>query len=272
MRPLSTLASVLIVSLPLLTNAQATRTWVSGVSDDANPASRTAPGATFAGAITKTAQGGIIDVLDPGDFGPVTITKSITIDGDANEGNIVVSNGIAGVVINAGTNVVTLRNLSFEGLGSASSAIEILSASVVHIENCRIDGFLGSGIDDSNTTTNEQVFVNDTTIHGCGTNGLGLAPASQGTITIQNVNVTACGDGIDVGANTTAVIISSTVSHNNNVGISSLGLVELSSSAVTDNGGQGLEATKPGKIVSYRNNAVTGNNPDGKATSLGTLK
>ena len=60
-------------------NAQATRTWISGVGDDANPCSRTAPCKTFAGAISKTAAGGEIDCLDPGGFGTVTITKSITI-------------------------------------------------------------------------------------------------------------------------------------------------------------------------------------------------
>src|ERR1700689_2211834 len=62
-------------------HAQATRTWVSGVGDDANPCSRTAPCMTFAGAITKTAAGGEIDALDPGGFGTLVITKSITIDG-----------------------------------------------------------------------------------------------------------------------------------------------------------------------------------------------
>ena len=62
-----------------LAHAQATRTWVSGVGDDANPCSRTAPCKTFAGAISKTAAGGEINVLDPGGFGAVTITKSITI-------------------------------------------------------------------------------------------------------------------------------------------------------------------------------------------------
>src|SRR2546430_17270331 len=60
--------------------AQATRTWVSGVGDDANPCSRTAPCKTFAGSISKTAVNGVINCLDPGGFGAVTITKSITID------------------------------------------------------------------------------------------------------------------------------------------------------------------------------------------------
>src|SRR5437879_11053053 len=69
-----------MVAFASLAQAQATRTWVSGVGDDANPCSRTAPCKTFAGAISKTAKDGEISVLDPGGFGTVTITKSITID------------------------------------------------------------------------------------------------------------------------------------------------------------------------------------------------
>src|ERR1700710_1855980 len=61
--------------------AQATRTWVSGVGDDANPCSRTAPCKTFPGAYSKTAIGGEIDALDPGGFGTITISKALTIDG-----------------------------------------------------------------------------------------------------------------------------------------------------------------------------------------------
>src|SRR6202046_3797494 len=72
---------LLPVLVPVPAHAQATRTWVSGVGDDANPCSRTAPCKTFAGAIGQTAAGGEIDALDPGGFGEVTITKSITIDG-----------------------------------------------------------------------------------------------------------------------------------------------------------------------------------------------
>src|SRR6266581_7170142 len=71
--------TMLFVASPA--SAQATRTWVSGVGDDVNPCSRTAPCKTFAGAISKTAASGEIDALDPGGFGAVTITKSITIDG-----------------------------------------------------------------------------------------------------------------------------------------------------------------------------------------------
>src|SRR5207247_3703656 len=81
-------------------NAQATRTWVSGVGDDANPCSRTAPCRTFAGAISKTAAGGEINALDPGGFGAVTITKSIIIDGGNMLAGVLVS-GTNGIVVSA---------------------------------------------------------------------------------------------------------------------------------------------------------------------------
>src|SRR6202034_2595787 len=92
-------------------HAQATRTWVSGVGDDANPCSRTAPCMTFAGAISKTAAGGEIDALDPGGFGSVTITKSITIDGGGGGGvaSVMASAGTTGITVSAGaTDIVTI--------------------------------------------------------------------------------------------------------------------------------------------------------------------
>src|SRR2546421_13089227 len=83
--------------------AQVTRTWVSGVGDDANPCSRTAPCKTFAGAISKTAAGGEIDCIDSGGFGAVTITKAITIDGTGVMAGIL--NSLTnGVIVNAGAN------------------------------------------------------------------------------------------------------------------------------------------------------------------------
>src|SRR5438094_10514769 len=88
-----------LLAFASIAQAQATRTWVSGVGDDVNPCSRTAPCKTFAGAISKTADGGEIDALDPGGFGTVTITKSITIDGGATLASILAS-GVTGVNIN----------------------------------------------------------------------------------------------------------------------------------------------------------------------------
>src|SRR5215211_6975279 len=105
--------------------AQATRTWVSGVGDDVNPCSRTAPCKTWAGAISKTAAGGEIDALDPGGFGAVTLTKSVTLDGTTGAGfGSILSSGVNGVNINdsltasPNTIIVTLRNLSINGAGT----------------------------------------------------------------------------------------------------------------------------------------------------------
>src|SRR6202049_3362785 len=120
-------------------NAQATRTWVSGVGDDANPCSRTAPCKTFAGSISKTAVGGEIDALDPGGFGAVTITKSITIDGGGGQVASVLVNGTNGILVSApATDVVTLRNLSINGIGGGINGIRFLGGKALHIENCSI--------------------------------------------------------------------------------------------------------------------------------------
>jgi hypothetical protein len=131
--------------------AQATRTWVSGVGDDANPCSRTAPCKTFAGAISKTATGGEISVLDPGGFGAVSITKAITIDGSGTHGSIL-SALTNGVIINApSTATVVLRNLSINGVGTGLNGIRILSAKAVRIENVTIFGFTNRAVDIQNT-------------------------------------------------------------------------------------------------------------------------
>lgn len=130
---------------------QATRTWVSGVGDDANPCSRTAPCKTLAGAISKTSAGGEIDALDPGAFGAVTITKSITIDGGAGVAGVMVA-GTNGIVIQAGAaDVVRLRNLDINGLGQASGTpgldgIRFLAGASLQVHNVHVYGFSQHGI------------------------------------------------------------------------------------------------------------------------------
>lgn len=271
MKSLIILISVLVVSLPLLSHAQAQVTWISGVGDDANPGDRTAPCKTIAGAISKTRAGGVIEVLDPGGFGAVTITKSITIDGNRSEGGILVA-GTAGIVIAAhSTDSIIIRNFTFEGLHSGTSGIRILSAGTVHIENCRINGFIDSGIDDQNNVADASLFIKGVTIHGC-TNGISLAPSAPEVVTIQNADISACGAGIEVGTDAAALIAHTSVSGNSGVGIESGGLVRLTSSAITENGASGLSTTNSGQIVSYLNNLLLGNHPNGKPTRLTTPK
>src|ERR1700691_3577155 len=123
LRKLSLLLTIIVATFAWaeVGQAQATRTWISGVGDDANPCSRTAPCKTFAGAISKTAAGGEIDALDPGGFGALTITKSITLDGGGGQVASVMASGGPGITINAAGAVVILRNLRFNGLLQSGS-------------------------------------------------------------------------------------------------------------------------------------------------------
>src|SRR5437016_12635455 len=107
---------VLTAGFATAAHAQATRTWVSGVGNDANPCSRTAPCKTFAGAISKTASGGEINVLDPGGFGAVTIGKPITISSEGFEAAVLTNAG-SGIIVNGpnATDMAILRGPALEG-------------------------------------------------------------------------------------------------------------------------------------------------------------
>lgn len=137
------LCAALLILASSGAHAQATRTWVSGVGDDVNPCSRTAPCKTFAGAISKTAAGGEIDVLDPGGYGAVTITKSITIDGGGTMASVLAS-ATNGINVNAGANdVIILRNLSINGAGTTLglNGVNFLAGRKLVVENCTFENF-----------------------------------------------------------------------------------------------------------------------------------
>ncbi|HEV2764980.1 MAG TPA: right-handed parallel beta-helix repeat-containing protein [Pyrinomonadaceae bacterium] len=174
---------VFILALTTLAHAQATRTWVSGVGDDANPCSRTAPCKTFAGAISKTANGGEIDALDPGGYGAVTITKGITIDGNGTLASILFS-GTNGVVVNATANdIIILRNLTLNGAGTTLGvdAIRYLAGKELHVENCRIQRYSDDGIDVRLSTLVQStgfLKVTDTIISDGGNTSIAIEPSN----------------------------------------------------------------------------------------------
>jgi hypothetical protein len=173
-----------------LASAQASRTWVSGVGDDANPCSRTAPCKTFAGTISKTATGGEISVLDPGGFGAINITKSITINGGGELASILGA-GTNGIVINApDTAVVILRNLQLNGFGTGLAGIRFNTGSALIVEDVMVYGF-ETGIETyaGMTTVNRSNFSNNRLfgVHGRG----GTLTVEGSMITTNNVAVQA---------------------------------------------------------------------------------
>ena len=235
-----------------LAQAQATRTWVSGVGDDANPCSRTAPCKTFAGAISKTAANGEIDALDPGGYGAVTIVKGVTIDGN-NVGSILAT-GTNAIVVNdtAGApdlGKVIIRNLSINGTGGSLGAsggglngINIISAQAVSVEHCSIFGFTGSsgrGINDTRAAGG-NLYVSDSIIENNGGSAVVVIPSS-GTPTLQAVlnnvrlnhnGTNGVGTGFVIaGANVKGTISHSVLSKNPNFGTQS----DLSSKMEVDN-------------------------------------
>jgi hypothetical protein len=262
-----------LLSTASLAHAQASRTWVSGVGDDANPCSRTAPCKTFAGAISKTAALGEIDTLDPGGFGVVTITKSITLDATAGLGGVLAA-GTTGVIINAGVNdVVILRNLDINGFGTGLSGIRILNARDVYVENCKIFGFSNRGISDERTAG--RLFVRDTVISNNATTGIGASAATPGTLTVagDRVQILRSGNaGLIVGNGARATFSNSVISGNVNYGVYVTGNgaeVTVDASVVTANG-TGL-ATAAGGVVRLSDTTVTGNSTGLSAAGGGSI-
>jgi hypothetical protein len=287
MRRIALLALAIGFLTPFLASApahaQATRTWVSGVGDDANPCSRTAPCKTFAGAISKTAAAGEINCLDPGGFGGVTITKSITLNCHEVFGSILVS-GTPGITINAQpADRVILRNLQIQGVNSGTIGVRILAAAAVSIEDCVITQFAQQGILDSRTAGNTKLFIRNTVVSHNAGSGIGLGGTSPNNVEIENSSSinnlfgvsTATGNnamirrsvfsgnGTGLEADGGAVLnVENSAISNNSLGIQAAGTIRLSNSDVT------MNATGfSGAAVSYGNNRLLGNTAPGTPVS-----
>jgi hypothetical protein len=239
MRKLTLSLAVLGAGLvPLLStapaHAQATRTWVSGVGDDANPCSRTAPCKTFAGAISKTAAFGEINCVDPGGFGAVTITKSIAIICDYTEGGVLVS-GTNAIIVNLplGTDRVTLKGLDIEGLGTGIDGIRFIQAGSLHVHKVQIRGFRGANGDGIEFAPTSSAFlaVADSYITdngGSGTTaGITIRPGAGGA---ANVSI----NRVSLENNTNGIFADGTLSTGGiNVGVSNTSVHANSSNGIT---------------------------------------
>jgi len=233
--------------VPSLASAQATRTWISGVGDDVNPCSRTAPCKTFPGAIVKTAAGGEIDTLDPGGFGAVTVTKAITLaDEGVGEGGILVA-GTNGITINCSTDptcTVVVRGLQIDGgpIGSNSlSGIKFIAGKTLIVQNCVIRNFTGGspngyGIWFAPSSGTAQLIVDHTTLQNNtqpgGTGGGIFVQPSSGSpsVTVAITNTVSSNNGFGFRADSSlmsggsiySTISDSTLSQNQNAGIAAV--------------------------------------------------
>ena len=280
---ISMLLILLVLSIASVAQAQATRTWVSGVGDDANPCSRTAP----------TATNGVISTLDPGGFGAVTITKSITIDGSDQIAGILAA-GTTGVIINIAGGIVKLRNLEITGVLTGLNGINIVAASEVTIENCRIHSFTNDGIKVANTTGTTNVVIRgaDISNNSRGVEVTATAPGIAQVSIFDSVISTNTNAGVDVLGGNSAAILNSSISHNatgvqvqatagrafieksliayNGTGVNSglagqTPITRLSHSAVVGNITNGIAGG--GTVVGFSSNMIVGNGGSNSVSS-----
>jgi Right handed beta helix region len=253
-------ATAFLLALPA--QAQATRTWVSGVGDDANPCSRTAPCKTFAGAISKTAPGGEITISAEG------FTAGVLVAG---------SNAI---VINAGPNdVVVLRGLDIDGGPPTSpglNGIRFLAGAALHVQNWLIRNFKANSAGNANgilfasSTPNSKLFVSNTTITNNGTGAIGggilVKPTAAVSVQINNVEVENNASGITAdftGGSVTGVVRNTVAAGNALTGISIFGAsggnLLIDTVATVSNGTVGLRAEGGSSALLVTNTTITKN-------------
>ncbi len=279
-------------------HAQATRTFVSGVGNDADPCSRTAPCKTFAGAISKTFINGEIDCLDPGGFGTLTITKSITIDCTGTLGSVLAS-GTNGFNINIPVSAndpfrtVRLRGLTVNGTGASGTigtrtglkGVSITQAATVIIEDTVISDFSQQGVVDARATGG-KLLIRNSVIRNNTLAGIVVASTSGSTASIENVHSLNNGQGLATAnlnkvsivrsvfaGNTAAGIesdaggqvgVDSTVATGNNIGVQNSGTMSVSNSEISFN-----TTGASGAFTSFGNNRIFGNSLAGTAPTVG---
>jgi hypothetical protein len=288
-----------LAALSAPAHAQATRTFVSGVGNDADPCSRTAPCKTFAGAISKTFINGEIDCLDPGGYGTLTITKSITIDCSGTLGSVLAS-GTNGFNINIPVSAndpfrtVRLRGLTVNGTGASGTigtrtglkGVSITQAATVIIEDSVISDFSQQGISDARTTGGKLLIRNtvlrDNTLAGVVASGTG-ATINVSMENVHSINngfgvATATGNKVSIvrsvfAGNTTAGIeadvggqvgVDSTAATGNNIGLQNSGTMSVSNSEISFN-----TTGASGAFTSFGNNRIFGNTGAGTAPTVG---
>ncbi|PLR18887.1 hypothetical protein SGCZBJ_24955 [Caulobacter zeae] len=297
--------AVAIGAMPQLAAAQATRTWVSGVGDDANPCSRTAPCKTFAGAISKTAAGGQINVLDPGGYGSVTITKAIAII--APEGTAGITNsGTSGIIVNAGVNdAVYIRGIEIMGSKTGTYGVRFIAGGSLTLDSVIVRAQGGPGVFFAPSSGVAKLAIDNSTISDNVGIGVHVAPtgsatavasisnsfmnnnqagvrsdasASSGNAVVSvgrsemSNNVVAGAAAFDTaGGGSSILAVNQSIMSNNNYGAASNGspqaLITVAGSTVVGNT-TGFHEVSGGQIFSNSNSLLNNNGSDGTWTVL----
>lgn len=257
--------ALIFVSLAHPAIAANFRSWVSGKGLDSNPCTQTLPCRTFQAAHDATLNGGEVDVLDPGDYGPLTINRSITIDGG--EMAYIGAASVA-ITVNSQSASVVIRNLSLvtNSIGY-TKAIWVSAAQSLSAESVRIRRYThGISVDDAGSAP-PRVYVKHVTTHDTGypiftVGNVATDPNRRISLTVEGLAAHNATSGISVtgtAANVTRSLISTCV--NNGITGSSASEINLSDSTIAF-AGTGVQA---GPGVKVR---IAGNNLHNNTTAL----
>jgi hypothetical protein len=271
------------------------RTYVSGLGNDSNPCTASAPCQTLQAALALTIPGGEIFVLDSANYGPVIINQAVTITSEGALAGVLATSGVA-ITINAGSSdVVNLRGLDIDGGGSGNVGIQFNSGQSLNIQKSLVRNFSDSGVSFTPSATS-TLFISDTVVSHNANNGiLVVGGSSPVTGALTRITATANGVGILVSGSSVSLAVTDSVASTNNYGIGSssatatvrnstvsnnavgiasdqtTAVVRVTQSTITGNG-TGWQATNGGQVLSYGNNNVGGNTTDGAPTSTLALE
>ncbi len=276
--PLASASALVFIFAATPAHAQLVHTWVSSTGSGTT-CSRIAPCANFGLAYNATAVGGVISVLDSGEFGSLAIAKSITIRAEGvDAGQIGGGTGSNWIFVNvAASDVVSLEGLHFTGGG-----IRLVSSGSLYIRNCVIRNNVGSmaslpgyGISiESNAPA--KVVISDTTVENNGSSfggaGIWIMPLAGGSAQVTLNRVVAEGNqfGIAVdGSFSTAginVTITDSIAASNKqdgiVAVTTAGHAPISvlvTNTKSTNNTIGIRSIGPNVTVRVKNSDIAGN-------------
>jgi hypothetical protein len=259
------LGLILAASVHSASATSPAHTYVSGLGDDANVCSRTAPCATFQAAVNNTSAGGVVTALDAGDYGAVTISQAVTIDGTGVQASIVTNSSTDAITINDTANptdTIILRHLMLTGLSGSTSGVSLYSGNLV-MDDCKVSGFvnnIGLYLDSSGTA-----LVENTTVTGCSE---GIVSYIPGLLSLRNVTLQGNQYGL-VAEGGPVDISHSQITQNSSYGLYAYGTTVSASDCMISGNGTGVYANT-GSIIRLTNNDIL-NNTTGIATTDGGI-
>jgi hypothetical protein len=299
-----------LLALAALAHAQNNVSWVASTGIDINTCVRTSPCRTLAVAYAKTEAAGTIRMVDAADYGPLVISKAITLDGGTSGGMVGGGSGNAITVTPGYNDMINLRNFAIHMAGPYTGiVVHSGGLAVINVENVSITADdLGGGIlvnsDGRDFSTDTQVRVRNVSVAGT---AIGVV-IGNGRFTAEHLAVDTRSDALLLRTNLFHAVIRDSAFHSTNNGVavsittddqtifnrnvliehsdmsqSTTGVyvcqnkpavkvnVRLTDNVITANG-VGVFQCNGQQLVTFRNNVLEGNSIDGTLVNGSTFK